>query len=120
MTTRPSGYRNYSSDGTYWTVRKHQATDWVVRIDPNSGGYVWDDVWGGYSSAGHAAGAAALLAYKQGVADATARLRGVLHDALEGVGLGSLPDPAKPPVPASKAPKKPQADDEGVADDDGN
>lgn len=113
MTSRPPGYRNYSSDGTYWTVRKYQDTYWVVRIDPSSGEYLWREVWGGYRSAGHAAGAAALLAYRQGATDTAARLRGHLHAALDEVGLGALPEPPTPSVPATDAPKRTGEDDEG-------
>ncbi|HEY3544989.1 MAG TPA: hypothetical protein VGK17_02730 [Propionicimonas sp.] len=98
-----SGYRNYTSDGTYWTVRKHGPTYWVVRIDNSRGEYRWIEIWGGYEKAGWAGGAAAQLAYRQAVEDTRAKLAQALHGALDEIGL-SLPEPSKPSVPASEAP----------------
>lgn len=115
-TTGAAGYRNYSADGTYWTVRKYNDTYWVVLIDRSAGGYDWKEVWGGYAHAGWAGGAAAQLAYRQGVQDATARIRGTLHDALKDLGLGVPPVPPPAPVPASTAPASP-VDDEDVRDE---
>ncbi|MBF4998369.1 hypothetical protein IRT45_14535 [Nocardia sp. BSTN01] len=87
--SRPSGYRNYTADGTYWTVRKYGKIFWVVRIDPTGGGYRIVDSWGGYRAAGHAGGAAAQLAYNQAVDEVKHKLRGRLHEALDGIGLGA-------------------------------
>ena len=103
-TTQRRAYRDYTADGKYWTVRKYGATYWVVLIDPSSGSYVWDCVWGGYATAGGAGGAAAQLAYNQGQADARRKLAESLHVALDDVGLG-LPTPPPAPVPASSAPE---------------
>lgn len=109
---RPSGYRNYTADGTYWTVRKQGRTYWVVRIDPSGGGYEPVEWWGGYHRAGAAGGAAAQLAYNQGVAEVKEVLRGRLHGALEGIGLGAPVSP--PPVAPKEAP--PALGDEDVED----
>ena len=109
MESTRGGYRNYTADGTYWTVRKQGSTFWVVRIDNSSGYYEWTEVWGGYSVAGAAAGAAAQLAYAQGAKDALATVRTTLHEALDAVGLGMQLPPA-PAVPPTQAP-------EGVADE---
>jgi hypothetical protein len=103
-TTERRAYRDYTADGKYWTVRKYGGTYWVVLIDPSSGSYVWDHVWGGYATAGGAGGAAAQLAYNQGQADARRKLAESLHMALDDVGLG-LPTPPPAPVPASSAPE---------------
>ena len=99
MTKKAAGYRNYTADGRYWTVRKQGSVFWVVKIDPSSGSYVWADIWGGYRSAGAAAGAAAQLSYVQGRRDAADQIRGSLHDALDSVGLGA---PTPSPAPVSK------------------
>ncbi|TQM30596.1 hypothetical protein [Nocardia bhagyanarayanae] len=107
---RPSGYRNYTADGTYWTVRKHGKVYWVVRVDPSGGGYKMVEWWGGYHRAGAAGGAAAQLAYNQAVADAKERLRGHLHDALDSIGLGA--PVSAPPVSPKEAPSQLQADGE--------
>jgi len=98
--TRPTGYRNYTSDGRYWTVRKQGNVFWVVLIDPSSGNYEWSEVWGGYTSPGAAGGAAAQLAYAQGSRDTLDRLRGILHTTLDEMGLGV---PAPQPAPVSSA-----------------
>ncbi|MEU5567595.1 hypothetical protein [Micromonospora musae] len=87
-------YRSYTADGSYWTVRKQGSTYWVVRIRKEDGYYKWLEWWGGYRHAGHAARAAAQLAYRQAREDVVKQLRGTLHDALERVGLGALPTPA--------------------------
>ncbi|MBQ1075440.1 hypothetical protein KBX06_20050 [Micromonospora sp. C31] len=87
-------YRSYTADDSYWTVRKHGSTYWVVRIRKENGIYRRLEWWGGYRQAGHAAGAAAQLAYRQAKEDVVKELRGSLHDALERVGLGALPKPA--------------------------
>lgn len=117
MATQPAntGYRNYTADGTYWTVRKHGSTYWVVRIDNSNGEYRWVEVWGGYDRAGSAGGAAAQLAYGQAVEDTRSKLTEALHGALDGVGLG-VPEPAKPSVPATAAPVA-RVDDEGAGTD---
>lgn len=99
-------YRNYTADGTYWTVRKQGKVFWVARIDNSKGNYEWVEVWGGYENAGSAGGAAAQLAYLQAKRDAAESLRGTLHQALEEIGLGPMPTPApvKPdvaPLPAA-------------------
>jgi hypothetical protein len=107
---RRTGYRNYTANGKYWTVRKYGATYWVVLIDPSSGSYVWDEVWGGYATAGGAGGAAAQLAYVQGQQDALAKAATALHTSLNALGLG-LPTPPPAPVPPSSAPE-PAADGE--------
>ena len=101
---RRAGYRNYTANGKYWTVRKYGATYWVVLIDPSSGSYVWDEVWGGYATAGGAGGAAAQLAYVQGQQDALQKVTASLHLALDELGLG-LPKPPPAPVPPSSAPE---------------
>ena len=88
------GYRSYTADGSYWTVRKHGSIYWVVRIKRVNGSYQRLEWWGGYKQAGHAAGAAAQLAYRQAKEEVVGELRGTLHDALERVGLGALPTPA--------------------------
>lgn len=103
MPSLPSKYRNYSADGTYWTVRKVGATFWVARIDNKDGFYRWVETWGGYQFAGAAGGAAAQLAYRQAVLDTTNRLRDVLHGVLDEAGLGA-PTPPAPQVPAKSAP----------------
>lgn len=115
-TTGVAGYRNYSADGTYWTVRKCGGTYWVVRIDRSAGRYDWLENFGGYEYAGAAGGAAAQLAYRQGVQDATARIRSTLHGALEDLGLGVPPMPPPAPVPATAAPSEPVDDEELAAD----
>lgn len=109
---RPVGYRNYSSDGTYWTVRKQGKVYWVVRIDVQDGEYWAEETWGGYQSAGAAAGAAAQLAYRQGKKDAADEIRKTLHKSLDRIGLG-VPEPQKPPVAPKGAPRMAGADDEG-------
>jgi hypothetical protein len=88
--------RDYTSDETYWTVRKVGKVYWVVRIDKNNNNskYRWAEIWGGYHWAGAAGGAAAELAYMQGKRDVAQQLRGTLHSALDSVGLGALPEPA--------------------------
>ncbi|GAB3861723.1 hypothetical protein ACFPIJ_12115 [Dactylosporangium cerinum] len=103
-------YRDYTADGTYWTVRKRGKVYWVVRIDPSNGDYRWSEVWGGYTVAGAAGGAAAQLAYAQGQQDVAQQLRGSLHEALDKVGLGALPNPA--PVAADKLPSVRSESDE--------
>lgn len=103
MTTNAIGYRNYTTDGRYWTVRKRGRVYWVVKIDPSSGYYVWAEIWGGYRSAGAAGGAAAQLSYVQGKKDAADQIRGSLHDALDSVGLGA-PTPSPAPVSRDSAP----------------
>lgn len=113
---RPTGYRNYTADGTYWTVRKSGDTFWVLRIDPSGGEYTTVEVWGGYHRAGAAGGAAAQLAYGQAMHDAGERFRSLLHDSLEDAGLG-VPAPSKPAVPPSQAPKTVHSDEE-LSDDD--
>jgi hypothetical protein len=97
---KTNGYRNYTADGSYWTVRKHGRTFWVLRLRSET--YDQLEVWGGYSRAGAAGGAAAQLAYFQAVNEMTESLRGTLHRALDKVGLGALPP--KAPVSASEAP----------------
>lgn len=109
---KKSGYRDYTADSTYWTVRKHGKVFWVVRIDLSGGTYHWKEIWGGY----HSAGAAAQLAYGQGQRDAVEALRGTLHAALDGVGLG-VP-PTAPPVRPDAAKDLP-LDDEDEDDADG-
>ncbi|TDW90509.1 hypothetical protein EV137_4327 [Kribbella pratensis] len=93
-------YRDYTADGTYWTVRKRGKTFWVLRL--KSGSQEQCDVWGGYTSPGAAASAAAQLAYGQAVDEVRDRLRVTLHGALEEIGLGA--EPQQPPVAASSAP----------------
>ncbi|WP_409332336.1 hypothetical protein [Trujillonella humicola] len=108
---RRAGYRNYTADGRYWTVRKYGATYWVVLIDPSSGSYVWDEIWGGYATAGGAGGAAAQLAYVQGQQDALGKVAQSLHVALDELGLG-LPKPPPAPVPPTSAPEPTTVGDE--------
>lgn len=92
--------RDYTDDGSYWTVRKVGKVYWVARIRKTaSGGYRWIEVWGGYERAGAAGGAAAQLAYAQGQRDAANKVRGSLHDALDKIGLG-LPMPPRPSIAA--------------------
>ncbi|MFJ4109251.1 hypothetical protein [Oerskovia enterophila] len=110
-TSRPKGYRNYSADGTYWTVRKVGKVYWVVRINPASAGYAWEEVWGGYQVAGAAGGAAAQLAYGQAMRDAQSAISGSLHEALASIGLG-VEKPSKPAVPPAEAPRGTQDDEE--------
>ena len=81
------GYRRFTSDGTYWTVRKRGGYSEVVRL--RTGTYEEVETWGAYNSAGAAAGAAAELAYQQGFQDAQEQLRGKLHDVLAGMGTGT-------------------------------
>lgn len=89
--------RDYTSDGTYWTVRKVGKVYWVVRIDNNNSDYRWAEIWGGYYRAGAAGGAAAELAYNQGKRDVAQQLRKSLHGALDSVGLGApKPAPVQP------------------------
>lgn len=109
--TRPQGYRNYTADGTYWTVRKVGKIFWVVRISPGGAGYVWEEVWGGYRVAGAAGGAAAQLAYGQAMDDARSVISASLHGALDSVGLG-VPKPSKPAVSADEAPRDAENDEE--------
>ncbi|MFI6226162.1 hypothetical protein ACIBCR_02445 [Micromonospora echinospora] len=99
-------YRKYTTDGTYWTVRKQGANYWVVRLKRVGSAYVEQEYWGAYKTAGGAGGAAAQLAYNQAKQDAVMALRGELHDALERVGLGVPPAP--PPVRPDKS-KLPRA-----------
>ncbi len=40
-------YRNYTADGTHWTVRKRGKVFWVARIDNSGGNYHWVEAWGG-------------------------------------------------------------------------
>ncbi|MEV0396735.1 hypothetical protein [Polymorphospora rubra] len=108
-------YRNYTADGTYWTVRKRGKVYWVARIDNSSGYYRWVEVWGGYENAGSAGGAAAQLAYLQAKRDAAAQLRGTLHEALEQIGLGPMPTPA--PVKPDPSQIAPVADGESDDED---
>ncbi|NHO84947.1 hypothetical protein [Micromonospora sp. CMU55-4] len=89
--------RDYTSDGTYWTVRKVGKVYWVVRIDNNNSDYRWAEIWGGYYRAGAAGGAAAELAYNQGKRDVAQQLKASLHGALDSVGLGApKPAPVQP------------------------
>ena len=106
--------RDYTSDGTYWTVRKVGKVYWVVRIDNNNSDYQWSEIWGGYYRAGAAGGAAAELAYLQGKRDVAQQLRESLHDALGSVGLGAPPKPA--PVQPDAA-RMAAIDDEESDDD---
>jgi len=108
---RRAGYRNYTSSGKYWTVRKYGSVYWVVLIDPSSGTYLWDEVWGGYLRAGDAGGAAAHLAYAQGQQETLERVRGSLHEALGGIGLG-VPVPMPAPVAPSAAPEPVSGDED--------
>jgi hypothetical protein len=87
-------YRNYTANGTYWTVRERDGVFWVIRIDPSGGGLDCEEVWGGYGTADEAGGVAAQLAYSQGRRDAIGELRGNLHHAIERIGLGTMPSPA--------------------------
>jgi len=107
-------YRNYTADGTYWTVRKRGRVFWVARIDNAGGNYHWVEVWGGYENAGSAGGAAAHLAYLQAKRDAATQLRGTLHVALEQIGLGPMPTPA----PFKPDPAQIPAEDQEEAIDD--
>jgi hypothetical protein len=75
-------------------VRKNGDVYWVVRIDPSGGKYRWAEIWGGYTRAGAAGGAAAQLAYSQAKRDMAHQLRKGLHDALAWTGLAALPTPA--------------------------
>jgi hypothetical protein len=93
---KTNGYRNHTADGSYWTVRKHSHTFWVLRLRSET--YEQLEVWGGYSRAG----AAAHLPDFQAVSEMTESLRGALRRALDKVGLGALPPNA--PVSASEAP----------------
>jgi hypothetical protein len=106
---KADSYRDYTADGTYWTVRKRRDTFWVLRL--KSGSQEQCEIWGGYTSPGAAASAAAQLAYGQAVDEVRDRLRATLHDALEEIGLGA--GPQKPPVSAATAPANLAA----VADD---
>ena len=94
--------RDYTIDGTYWTVREVGKVYWVVRIDNNNSDYRWAEIWGGYYRAGAAGGAAAELAYMQGKRDVAQQLRESLHGALDSVGLGALPKPAPVKPDAAK------------------
>lgn len=107
-------YRNYTANGTYWTVRKRGHVYWVARIDNSDADYKWVEVWGGYENAGSAGGAAAQLAYLQAKRDAATQLRGTLHEALEQIGLGPMPTPApvKPDSSQLAAPGLDEPDDE--------
>lgn len=107
---RKPGYRNYTADGTYWTVRKYNGGYWVVRIDNSSNTYEWAEVFGGYDAAGAAGGAAAQLAYAQGRKDALEEATAALHSALDGVGLG-VPKPSAPKLPPTAAPSEPVNDE---------
>jgi hypothetical protein len=117
MTTKPTGYRNYTTDGRYWTVRKQGRVYWVVKIDPSSGHYVWAEIWGGYRSAGAAGGAAAQLSYVQGKKDAADQVRASLHDALDSIGLGA-PVPSPAPVSRDSAPVSAGGAEEDTEDED--
>lgn len=98
MSDAREGYRSYTADGSWWTVRTYGDTYWVVRVRHAEGGEYEVAQWfDRYAKAGWAAGAAAQLAYAQGVADAKAQVVEALHGALDEVGLG-MPTP---PVPAS-------------------
>ncbi|GAB3934460.1 hypothetical protein GCM10027614_07510 [Micromonospora vulcania] len=91
-------YRNYTADGSYWTVRKQGSIYWVVRMRRVNGSYEWLETWGGYERAGAAAGAAAQLAYNQAREDVLKELVGTLHTALDRAGLGALhPRPGAAP-----------------------
>lgn len=100
MAKKTNGYRNYTADGSYWTVRKYGRTFWVLRLRSET--YEQLEVWGGYTRAGAAGGAAAQPAYMQAVGEMTDSIRDTLHSALDKVGLGA--PPPKAPVPAAKAP----------------
>jgi hypothetical protein len=97
-------YRDYTADGSYWTVRKSRDVYWVVLISRVDGDYQWKDIWGGYKNAGAAGGAAAQLAYTQAKEDVAKELRGTLHEALNRAGLGALPKPAPVKPDRSKLP----------------
>ncbi|MEO3777286.1 hypothetical protein ABGB16_10630 [Micromonospora sp. B11E3] len=105
-------YRNYTADGSYWTVRKQGSVYWVVRMRRVNGSYEYLDTWGGYERAGAAAGAAAQLAYHQAREDVLKELVGNLHNALDRAGLGAPPAPApvRPPD-RSKLPLTDEPDD---------
>ncbi|MCM0673871.1 hypothetical protein NCC78_04005 [Micromonospora phytophila] len=104
-------YRNYTADGTYWTVRKSRSVYWVVRLKRVGGSYVVQEWWGGYKQAGSAGGAAAQLAYHQAREDVVNEMRGSLHKALERVGLGALPKPAPVRPDPSMLPPADELDD---------
>ena len=82
MSSKKSGYRNYTADSTYWTVRKYNGGYWVVRIDNSSNNYEWAEVFGGYDTAGAAGGVAAQLGYAQGRRDALEEAANALHLSL--------------------------------------
>lgn len=106
------GYRNYTTDGHYWTVRKQGDVYWVVKIDFSSGFYVWSEIWGGYQ----VAGAVAQLSYLQGKKDAAEQVRASRHEALDTVGLGaSTPRPT--PLSSDSAPLTPGGSEKAVSDD---
>ncbi|TQL04656.1 hypothetical protein [Cellulomonas sp. SLBN-39] len=108
MSDTREGYRSYTADGSWWTVRTYGGTYWVVRVrHADHGGYEVVQWFDKYAKAGWAAGAAAQLAYAQGVADAKARMVGALHGALDEIGLG-FPEPSVPAssVPASEVPSE--------------
>ncbi|WP_425720936.1 hypothetical protein [Micromonospora sp. DT233] len=107
-------YRNYTADGSYWTVRKQGSIYWVARMRRSNGTYEWLEVWGGYERAGAAAGAAAQLAYSQARKDVLKELVGNLHTALDKAGLGALPTPA--PVRPDRAKLPPAADPDDPED----
>ncbi|AEI12676.1 hypothetical protein [Cellulomonas gilvus] len=101
MSDARGGYRSYTADGSWWTVRTYGSTYWVARVrHAEGGGYEVVQWFEAYAKAGWAAGAAAQLAYAQGVADAKAQVVRALHGALDEVGLG-VPEP---PVPVSRTP----------------
>ncbi|MBD7981959.1 hypothetical protein [Oerskovia merdavium] len=87
--TNSNGYRNYTSDGTYWTGRKAgNGNIEVVRVKTGNYGVV--ESFGTYSRLGSAVAAAAQLAYVQGWTDAQHDLSSKVHLALADAGIAPV------------------------------
>lgn len=86
-------YTDYTTDSTYWTIRKRG--NWYLVLKLQSGTYDEVDRWGWYSRAGAAATAVGLLSYQQGLSDGERMMREALQEKLSELGL-AVPKPDKP------------------------
>ena len=87
-------YTAYSSDNTYWTLRKRGGWYLVLRLRSNT--YEEVQRYGWYRRAGAAATAVGLLSYRLGLYDGTVAVKMALDGRLELLAK-RLPKPDRPP-----------------------
>ncbi len=91
-------FTGYSSDATYWTMRKQG--DWYKVVRLASGSLVEAELLGWYRNAGSAATAVGVLAYLQGLEDAKDAARKGIQDKINSLGgWQSIPAPDSPSYP---------------------